>query len=211
VVGAIKAGDTAPVIGRDPFGGWFVIKFSGGFAGQGWISGAIVTYSGDKSALPVVQAPPPPPPTATPKPAGNPNGGIVTSAHGVSGNLTLCTPNTVFVPNQRVCFIEWIHNNTNAPVAYGLLGVTAVREGGGLVQFQTSWSGQLAPHGLLHVDPNCSGPTDTCKGQWEDGIRLGTPGTYDLTLSICYSDFPTCRGTTGDWEANSGAIVITVQ
>jgi uncharacterized protein YraI len=209
-IGAIKAGDTAPVIGRDAFGGWFAISFSGGFAGQGWISSAVVTYNGDKSQLSVIAAPPPPAPTATPKPAGNPNGGLVTSPHGVSGMLNLCSGQVTFGVGQRVCFVEWIKNNTSKPVSYGILGVTAVRQGGG-TQFQTSWSGQLAPQGRLWIDPGCTGPTDRCKGQWEDGMRLNTPGAYQLFLTVCFSDFPICRGTSGDWESLSGAINITVQ
>ncbi len=209
-IGAIKAGDTAQVVGRDASGNWFVIVFSGGFGGRGWISGAVSTYSGDKSALPVIAAPPPPAPTATPKPAGNPNGGLVTAANGVSGNLNLCSSQVVFAVRERICFVEWIKNNTAKAVPYGILGVTAVREGGG-VQFQTSWSGELASHGLLGIDPGCIGPTDRCKGQWEDGVRLNNTGTYQLVLTVCFSDFPTCRGTSGDWETLSGPIVVTVQ
>jgi hypothetical protein len=210
VVGTIKAGDTAPVVGRDASSNWFVISFKGGFSGKGWISSFVTTYTGDKTKLPVVAAPPPPLPTATPKPAGNPSGGLVTGAHGVSGNLNLCSSQVTFAVGERVCFVEWIKNNTSQSVAYGILGVTAVRDGGG-VQFQTSWSGELAPKGLLWIDPGCIGPTDRCKGQWEDGMRLNPAGTYHLTLNVCFSDYPTCRGTTGDWEVLSGAIVITVQ
>jgi hypothetical protein len=115
-----------------------------------------------------------------------------------------------FAVNERVCFVEWIKNNTAQAVAYGVLGVTAVKDGGG-AQFQTSWSGQQASHGLLGIDAGCIGPTDRCKGQWEDGMRLGSPGGYRLFLNVCFSDFPTCQGSTGDWEVLSGAIVISVQ
>jgi hypothetical protein len=210
VVGGLKAGDTVPVVGRDVSSSWYVISYKGGFGGQGWISSFVTTFNGDKSKLPVVAAPPPPLPTATPKPAGNPNGGLVTGARGVSGMLNLCSSQVTFAVGERVCFVEWIKNNTGQRVGYGILGVTAVRQGGG-VQFQTSWSGEQAPHGLLGIDPGCIGPTDHCKGQWEDGMRLNNPGTYQLTLNVCFSDYPTCRGTTGDWEVLSGAIVITVQ
>jgi hypothetical protein len=210
VVGTIKAGDTASVVGRDASSNWFVISFKGGFGGRAWISSFVTTFNGDKTKLPVVAAPPPPPPTATPKPAGNPSGGLVTGAHGVSGNLNLCSSQVTFAVGERVCFVEWIKNNTSQSVAYGILGVTAVRDSGG-VQFQTSWSGELAPQGLLGIDPGCIGPTDRCKGQWEDGMRLNSSGIYHLTLNVCFSDYPTCRGTTGDWEVLSGAIVITVQ
>jgi len=215
VVGSIKAGDTAPLLGRNAAGDWFVIGYKNGLAGQGWVSAnsSISSYSGDKSHLAVVAAPPVPAtavPTATPKPAGNPNGALVNGAHGVSGMLNLCSNQVTFAVNERVCFVEWIKNNTTQAVPYGLLRVTAVKAGGG-TQFQTSWSGEQAAHGMLGIDPGCIGPTDRCKGQWEDGIRLSSACSYQLFLSVCFSDYPTCRGTTGDWETLSGAIVITVQ
>jgi uncharacterized protein YraI len=210
VVGGLKVGDTAPVVGRDASSSWYEISYKGGFAGQGWISAVTATYNGDKNQLPVVAAPPPPAPTATPKPAGNPNGGLVNGAHGVSGMLNLCSSQVTFAVNERVCFVEWIKNNTTQSVAYGILGVTAIKAGGG-TQFQTSWSGQDAAHGLLAIDPGCIGPTDRCKGQWEDGMRLSSPGNYQLFLNVCFSDYPTCRGSSGDWEVLSGSIVITIQ
>jgi len=215
VVGSLKAGDTAPVLGRNVSGDWFVISLKNGPGGQGWVSAnsSISTYNGDKSQLTVVAAPPAPAtpvPTATPKPAGNPNGALVNGAHGVSGMLNLCSSQVTFAVNERVCFVEWIKNNTTQPVPYGLLGVTAVKNGGG-AQFQTSWSGEQAAHGMLGIDPGCVGPTDRCKGQWEDGIRLGSAGGYKLYLSVCFSDYPTCRGASGDWETLSGAIDISVQ
>jgi uncharacterized protein YraI len=209
-IGGIKQGDTAPVLGRDATGSWYEISYKGGLAGLGWISAVTASYAGNKSVLPVVAAPPTPVPTATPKPAGNPNGGLVNGTHGVSGMLNLCSSQVVFAVNERVCFVEWIKNNTNQTVPYGILGVTAIRAGGG-TQFQTSWSGQDAVHGLLAIDAGCTGPTDRCKGQWEDGIRLGSAGSYQLFLNVCFSDYPTCRGTSGDWEVLSGSIHITVQ
>ena len=213
VVGNIKAGDTAPLVGRDVSSGWFVISYKGGFGGQGWIASFVATYTGDKSKLPVVAAPAsplPPAPTATPSAAGNPNGALVTAPNGISGMLNLCSSQVTFGIGERVCFVEWIKNNTNHAVSYGILGVTAARQGGG-TQFQTSWNGQQAQHGMLGIDPGCIGPTDRCKGQWEDGMRLSNAGTYQLTQTVCFSDYPTCRGATGDWEAMSGPIVITVQ
>ena len=72
-------------------------------------------------------------------------------------------------------------------------------------QFQTSWSADLAPGGVLWIDPGCEGPTDRCKGPWEDGMRIATPGTYRLVLSVCFSPFGQCLGTDGDWENSLAA------
>ena len=45
----------------------------------------------------------------------------------------------------------------------------------------------------------------------QTGMRLGSPGNYQLFLNVCFSDYSTCRGSSGDWEVLSGSIVITVQ
>src|SRR5262249_3300438 len=158
VVGSIKAGDTAPVLGRNATGDWFAISYANGVGGQGWVSASssISSYGGDKNQLRGVAAPPTPAPSATTRPAGHPTGALVNGVHGVSGMLNLCSNQVTFAVNERVCFVEWIKNNTAQPVPYGLLGVVAVKDGGG-AQFQTSWSGEQAVHGLLGIDPGCIG------------------------------------------------------
>lgn len=207
VLGGLQPGDTAAVIGRDVSSSWFVIEFEGARNGQGWVSNQVSTYPGEASSLPLVVAPPPPPATATPRPVVNP--GPVASSRGISGQLTLCNQKTTYAVGERVCFVEWIKNTTTEPIAYGILGVQATNLAGG-GQFQTSWSAELAEGGLLGIDPGCVGPTDRCNGPWEDGVILRTPGTYRLTMQMCYSDFGACLGTGGAWEVVSGAITITV-
>jgi hypothetical protein len=208
-VGALEEGVNAPVIGRNAAGTWFVIEFSGGFGGEGWISGQVVEYAGEIDDLPVVAAPPPPAATATPRPSSNPAPGPVTGSHGVSGQLIMCGGRLSFAANERVCFVEWIRNNTGAPISYGVLGVIAVNTSTGATQFQSSWDAQGAPDGFLWIDPGCIGPTDRCNGQWEDGMRIGTPGSWRLTLQVCFSDFGTCL-TGGDWETLSAPITVSI-
>jgi Bacterial SH3 domain len=209
VIGSLPQGGTAEAIGRDSSSTWFVIAFEGARQGQGWISSLVASFPGEIASLPLVAAPPPPPATATPRPVANPNPGPVAGTRGVSGQLTLCSPKTTYAVGERVCFVEWIKNNTAEPIGYGILGVQATNLAGG-GQFQTSWSGELVPGGLLGIDPGCLGPTDRCNGQWEDGVILRTPGTYRLTLQLCYSDFGTCLGNDGVWEVLSAAITIAV-
>lgn len=212
IVGNLAAGTTAQVFGRDVSSTWFVIETGNTSSGRGWISGLITTYKGDASALPVVAAPPPPAASATPRPpagggGGGGGGGPVTGVHGLTGNLRLCnTAKTTYAVNERICFVEFIHNNTGAPVSYGILGVAASNG-----QFQTSWSADLAPGGWLWIDPGCDGPTDRCKGAWEDGIRIGTPGTFTLVLSVCFSPFGECQSASAAWENLSQPITIRVQ
>jgi hypothetical protein len=168
----------------------------------------VARYDGDDNALPVLSAPPTPLPSATPKPVNNPAPGPVAGTHGVNGQLTMCGGRLSFAVNERVCFVEWIKNTTAAPIGYGVLGVGAVKSGGGS-QFQTSWSAQLAPQGLLWIDPGCIGPTDRCNGAWEDGMRLPSAGSWRLTLQVCFSDFNTCLEA-GEWEVLSAPITVSI-
>jgi hypothetical protein len=215
VVANLAAGDTATVVGKDTSGTWFAIETTRTSSGQAWIAGLVATFEGDTASLPIVAAPPPPavPPTtsapAAPPPSGG--GGPVTGQRGITGQLTLCNARTTYGTNERICFVESIRNTTSAPVSYGILGVQASSLSGGSGQFQTSWNGDLAPGGVLWIDPGCEGPTDRCKGSWEDGMTIRNPGTYRLVLSVCFSDFNTCLGTSGAWETLSQPIVVSVQ
>jgi uncharacterized protein YraI len=208
VIGNIKEGDTVPVIGKSAAGTWYAVDFGGAIEGRAWVSGQVARYDGDDADLPVVSAPPPPAPSATPKPANNPAPGPIAGSHGVSGQLRMCGGKLTFAVNERVCFIEWIKNTTTAPVSYGVLGVGAVKTTGGS-QFQTSWSAQLAPQGLLWIDPGCVGPTDRCNGEWEDGMRLPSSGSWQLTLQVCFSAFDTCLNG-GAWEVLSAPITVQI-
>jgi hypothetical protein len=214
VVANLAAGDTATVLGKDSSGTWYAIETTRTSSGVAWIAGLVSTFDGDIASLPIVAAPPPPAATATtraPTAAPNPGGGPVTGQRGITGQLTLCNAKTTYGTNERICFVERIRNTTAAPVSYGILGVQASSLSGGGGQFQTSWSADLAPGGVLWIDPGCEGPTDRCNGPWEDGMTIRTPGTYRLVLSVCFSDFPTCLGTSGAWETLSQPIVVSIQ
>jgi uncharacterized protein YraI len=200
VIGGMQVGETAVPVGRDSAAQWFVIALS---RGRGWLSRFVANYDGDINSLPVVAAPPSPVPTITPSNAPQP--ATQTSARGITGELTLCDPKTTYaVAVERICFVEVIRNTTGSTVRYGVLGVQATNLSGGPSQFQTSWSGDLA------IDPNCTGPTDRCGGQWEDGMKIGASGAYRLTLQICYSSKDACLGG-GEWETLTAGITITVQ
>jgi len=213
-LGVLTEGQTAKVIGLDSSGDWYVIEFEASENGQGWVSGQVSTYNGEVSELPVIAAPPPPAPTATPPPTKTPLPAVtappkptatLTSQHGLTGQLTLCTSKTSYAANvERICFKELIHNETTSQVKYGVLGVLALNLGGGPNQFQTSWSGDLA------IDPSCYGPTDRCGGIWEDGMKISATGSYRLLLQICYSPVSECSNSNSDWETLSSAGNIQV-
>jgi hypothetical protein len=206
IVGGLQAGERAAVIGRSASGTWFVIAFAAAANGQGWVSETVGEFEGDAEGVPVVAAPPTPRPTSTftPTPTPLPTN-TPASLRGISGQLTLCDPKTTYAAAvERICFRETIRNSSARTVTYGLLGVLATSLSGGPSQFQTSWSGDLA------IDPGCTGPTDRCGGSWEDGIHIDVPGTYRLTLQICYSTLDVCRTPGGEWETLTPGITITV-
>lgn len=136
----------------------------------------------------------PVPPTAT---------AALSTTHGVTGTLTLCNPEkpSFAATIERVCFRELLVNHNSTAVTYGILGVQATNLTGGPNQFQTSWRGDLS------IPANGVGPTGS---GWEDGIYVDTPGTYRLTLSICYSNVDTCLGASGDWETLTSGVNVTV-
>lgn len=151
------------------------------------------------TAAPVFESTPTPVPTAAPA---SPAPAPVTTSHGITGSLTLCNPEkpSFAATIERICFRELITNTTGASVGYSLLGVQVTSLTDGQNQFQTSWrSDQVVPAGG-------TGPTP---GGWEDGIYINIPGTYQLTLSICYANADTCFLGTG-WEVLTAGVNVNV-
>lgn len=208
IIGGLEAGKTAPLLGRDASAQWYVIHF--GTSAQGWVSGQVAAYSGDSNSLPVIEAPPPPPPTATSAATSvPPTSPPPTSAHGIVGTLRLCEGRTTYAAGERICIVEKIFNTSDRSVDYGILGVNAINLTGGANWFQSSWTGYGYTGGLLTLDSNCTGPVGRCNGSWEDGFKLAA-GTYQFTLSICYSSVTTCQGG-GEWETLTAPFTVVVQ
>lgn len=147
----------------------------------------------------------PPPPTAAP----------AVGAHGITGALQLCDPSkTSYAAKAQtsigliedVCIIETITNHNSTTTNYGILGVLAQNTSGGSSAFQTSWRGDLS------IPGNCTGPDGNgCGGAHTDtGFFIDNPGSYVLTLRICYSGVDACLGNSGEWETLTGGIPITI-
>jgi|GEM_PF-1476807 len=149
-----------------------------------------------KSTARPVQAtdtPVPPPPTATSAPV---------SKHGITGQLTLCNPEkpSFAATIENICFRELVINHTSAPIYYGALGVTATNLATGERIWHPSWND-------VSVPANGVGPTG---GGWEDNMKIDTPGTYRLTLDICYSHVSICPSSGADWETLTSGVNVTV-
>jgi hypothetical protein len=213
-IGGLSTGEKVPAIGRNAGSTWFAIAATGAPNGQGWVSAAFVKFDGDASSLPVLAAPPPPPATATPRPGnnGNPASAIVTGAHGISGQITLCTAKFVYAVGESICYIQWIHNTTDHVVGYGILGVQPIGLSGPSAQFHTNWDGAGIADGQLKIAAGCDGPRENCLGSFQDiGLRISAPGSYRLVQSMCFADFNTCKAGGGVWENVSGGLDITVR
>ncbi|MCS6910144.1 MAG: SH3 domain-containing protein [Anaerolineales bacterium] len=206
VVGSLNAGSTAEVLGRDASGSWLAVRVGDQ---QSWIARDLVSYAGEVSALPILAAPPTPRVVAALTPTVRAVSSATGGARGITGSLQMCGGKTTFAAGtERICFIETIRNTTNATVQYGIIGVLATNTATGATQFQSSWSAFTGP---LAIDPGCTGPTDRCGGPWEDGMYIATPGTYRLTLNICFT--PSIEGCTsgGDWVTLTPGIEIVVR
>lgn len=206
LIGQLSSNSTASIIGRSANGQWALIIYQDG---QAWVYWSIGHVQGDITQAPIVAAPSTPtrpPVTATPLATATPKASatVSVSARGVRGKLELCDASKPSFATiiERICFVETIYNQTNQNIDYGLLGVQATNLSGGKSQFQTSWSGELRLNG------NGIGPVPN--GGWEDGIFLQEPGTYRLTLEICYSPLKQCSQSTAEWETLTSGIIITV-
>ena len=101
---------------------------------------------------------------------------------------------------ENIKYLKTIHNRTAANVNYGVLGVNVE---GPRTFFKTSWSGELAPGGVLLIEAGCYGPAGgTCapnanEGRVEDSIIVDAPGTYRLAYFICLESFAACTDPNG--------------
>jgi len=163
-------------------------------AANGRFAGAqIITPAA--APAPVVEPEPAPTPAAGPK--------IV---NGVSGELALKSDKPTYAARiENIFFTETIKNHTANTVKYGILGVKGAKiSGEGEDFFHTSWSGDLV------LGPNCIGPKDACGGPWDDSLTVDAPGTYRLTLDICFSSPDEAQSGRGDWHTLTSGVEITV-
>jgi len=123
------------------------------------------------------------------------------SLRGVSGQLVLCLPDKKnYGMGERICFRETLRNQTAAPITYSFLGLSIVNRADGTKRFHTSWSGDLT------LPANGIGPTPE---GWEDGCMVEAPGTYRITLDMCFAS--KAEGERGiGWETLTPGIDVVV-
>jgi hypothetical protein len=198
-LGGLQPGQTAAVVGRDASAQWYVISYSGSASGQGWVSSLVSTYSGDANSLPVIAAPPPPPPTATPPPTNTPVP-VATATPAASGQNgivadSFTVENTTVGAGQDIWFDFKITNTTDGSIDFGL--VAAHTDAGFTAK---SFSGPLGAHKSL-----------PSTGTWRDHFSIGTPGTYQVYLGICFASNGECVNGSPPWSRLSSNITVVVQ
>jgi len=133
---------------------------------------------------------PPRPTKVPPTPTSAPQSGHVVGSHGVSG-LVVARDKTTFAVGEKAFFTYEALNHTENPIQFVVLGIKA-----NTGQFNASW-----------VNPDVILPDVPFKH--DDGMAFGSPGTYQVMLSIC---FARCSEPSGDWEDfPHGAATITVK
>lgn len=103
VVGALRAGSSARIIGRDPAGSWWKIECPPGTGSECW-SSALPQYSSAENAENVPVAPIPPPPTHTPTPTPTSTNTPTPTATVTStpSPTTDATPSSTYTPTPTV-------------------------------------------------------------------------------------------------------------
>lgn len=138
----------------------------------------------------------PPVPTATPLPTDTPQPTSPSAIAGLS-NVKFWVDNPVVVANTRISFNFSVTNSGATDIVFGPLGVVVLDANGNNIHFHTSWPRwELKP-----------GKTEN----WNDGVTIGTPGTYQLRLSACIPyNGDHCDSGGGDWYNLSDPVTVTV-
>jgi uncharacterized protein YraI len=128
-IGSLAAGATADLLGRDPSGQWYKIRY---YNADAWILASLVDVSGDTGNLPVDAGPPPPAPTVPPPvviPTGAP---VATAAPASNVNLVIGIITTQPAGDQ-LCgqtfniFVDVANFGTGANATSGSIRVRNVR------------------------------------------------------------------------------------
>ncbi len=206
VVAGINTGEKVPAIGRDSSGEWFAISFAGGPGGVGWLSSSVATLDGLVNDLPVIETGPPPPtapagatqvpPTNAPLNTAVPptNTPAVSGARGIisAPDAPFRVENTTVAAGADIWFTFKVVNTTNADVSYGAL---AAHTDQGFTA--KSWTNEVLRAGQSLT--------------WRDHLNIGTAGTYQVYLGICFASKDACLTGGAAWDRLSPSVTVTVQ
>ena len=143
-VGSMPANATADIIAINPAGDWYKVRST---YGEGWISAAFVTVSGDVESLPRDPGPPTPVPTpvatATPVASATP----VTNANLVIVGTPVVSPHPLNCGQAATITVRIQNNGTGAALAGGTIFVEDIHVASGARQQSTEGSFPLLQPG----------------------------------------------------------------
>jgi hypothetical protein len=179
VLGRLEPGETAVVTGK--YADWWQIDYDGT---EAWVANWVVTDSNTESVAEVVPPASPIPSTAAPATAVPPTKapapapakaecrGLVADDFQVEG-----APGP-YSAGSPIWFNIWVTNQDASAIEYRSLGVDALRDGNS-VQYQQSYSySSIAGYQQFNH---------------RDRIILESPGTYELWLTIGFTESEWCR------------------
>ncbi|MDX2141011.1 MAG: SH3 domain-containing protein [Chloroflexota bacterium] len=155
-IGSLAAGATADLLGRDPSGQWYKIRY---YNADGWISASLVDVSGDTSNLPVDAGPPPPAPTVPPPvviPTGAPvaTAAPATAVNIVIGNITTQPGGDQLCGQTFRIFVDVANLGTAANTSSGSIRVRNLRVADSSEQGSTVGGfGIIQPGQTINVGP----------------------------------------------------------
>lgn len=137
------------------------------------------------------------PPTDRPAATNPPVPSTATPADTRLANITFSVENPVVRANEGIWFNFSLTNPspTNS-IQLGKVGVV-VLQNGVQVHWKESWTGWV-------LEPGRTQPH-------RDSVTIGTPGSYQLQLSICWSSVDACQSGAGEWQLVAQPVAITVQ
>lgn len=112
-------------------------------------------------------------------------------------NVQFAVENSTAAANSAIWFTFSVTNaSATQSLQLGKVGVVVLANGSN-VHFHTSWTGWVLDAGQQQSH--------------RDSVTIGTPGTYQLQLSICFSSVESCEGSSGDWQQMASPVTVTVQ
>jgi uncharacterized protein YraI len=206
ILGGLDTGTAVQATGRDAGAEWFTVPFEAAPGGVGWVSVLVITVAGDAQSLPVVESEPAPATApasaaqATVAPAAatattGPAPATATSppplgSRGIVANY-FRVRNTTVAKGQDIWFEFQVVNTAPADVQFAVLA--AHTDVGFTAQ---SWTNEtLSPQETL---------------TWDDHLNIGTPGSYQVYLGICYGLRDSCLAGTNPWDRLSNSVTVTV-
>ena len=126
-IGSLAAGQTAPLLGRNPAGDWYKIRY---YNADAWVFAGLVDVSGDTSNLPIDPGPPTPlPPTPVPVVPTVPTSppAATSNANLVAGNWRLDPPGDPTCNQTFNIYLDVANLGSEATTVSGTIDVRDVR------------------------------------------------------------------------------------